>query len=138
MRKLDEWLDLYAQSHKNKLNKRIHYICVPLIMFSLLGILWAIHPLLSVALILAGLVFYVRLSIRLSVVMLFVSLVMLLIIDLMNYLFTICLIIFIISWVFQFIGHHIEGKKPSFLQDLQFLLIGPLWIVNELFIKKEH
>ncbi len=41
--------------------------------------------------------------------------------------------IFIISWVFQFIGHAIEGKKPSFFQDIQYLLIGPLWVIAFLF-----
>jgi len=47
----------------------------------------------------------------------------------------IAVILFVIAWVFQFIGHKIEGKKPSFFKDLQFLLIGPAWIVNQLFSK---
>jgi uncharacterized membrane protein YGL010W len=42
----------------------------------------------------------------------------------------ICLGIFIISWIGQFIGHKIEGKKPSFLDDIKFLLIGPIWLLH--------
>ncbi|MCF6765493.1 DUF962 domain-containing protein [Thiotrichales bacterium 19S3-7] len=137
MRSLEEWLALYAESHQNKINKRIHYICVPLIMFSILGILWAVTPYLAALLVLIGIVYYLRLSVPLAIVMLIISLVMLLIISLMNDRLIICLILFIISWIFQFIGHKYEGKKPSFFQDLQFLFIGPLWIVNELFFKKK-
>ena len=137
MRSLEEWLALYAQSHQNIINKRIHYICVPLIMFSILGILWAITPFLSAIIVLAGVIYYLRLSIPLGVIMFIVSMVMLLIISLMSNRLGICTIIFVISWVLQFVGHKLEGKKPSFFQDLQFLLIGPLWIANELFLKKK-
>ena len=38
--------------------------------------------------------------------------------------------VFVLSWIFQFIGHKIEGKKPSFLKDLQFLLVGPAWLLH--------
>ena len=38
--------------------------------------------------------------------------------------------IFVITWIFQFIGHKIEGKKPSFLKDLQFLLVRPIWLLH--------
>ncbi|TNF65362.1 MAG: DUF962 domain-containing protein [Gammaproteobacteria bacterium] len=136
MRSLEEWLALYAQSHQNKINKRIHYICVPLIMFSILGILWAITPFLSAVVVLFGVIYYLRLSIPLGVIMFIASIVMLLIISLMTNRLGICIIIFVVSWILQFIGHKLEGKKPSFFQDLQFLLIGPLWIANELFLKK--
>jgi uncharacterized membrane protein YGL010W len=46
-----------------------------------------------------------------------------------------CSFVFIISWIAQFWGHKIEGKKPSFLQDLAFLLIGPLWVTRFLYKK---
>ena len=45
-------------------------------------------------------------------------------------LWKVSLIIFIIAWIGQFIGHKIEGKKPSFFQDIQFLLIGPAWLIG--------
>jgi uncharacterized membrane protein YGL010W len=50
-------------------------------------------------------------------------------------LWIICLAIFVLAWIGQFYGHHIEGKKPSFLKDLQFLLIGPAWVIHKLFGK---
>lgn len=37
--------------------------------------------------------------------------------------------IFVVAWIAQFYGHHVEGKKPSFFADLQFLMIGPLWLL---------
>jgi uncharacterized membrane protein YGL010W len=45
------------------------------------------------------------------------------------------LLIFILAWVGQFIGHKIEGMKPSFFQDLQFLLVGPMWLMHFVFKK---
>jgi uncharacterized membrane protein YGL010W len=45
--------------------------------------------------------------------------------------------LFSVAWIGQFYGHKVEGKKPSFFQDLQFLLIGPAWVVENLFAKKK-
>ena len=132
MKSLDEWLDEYAQSHQNKTNKIIHYIFVPLIMFSLLGILLSISIWLMSLLILISMIFYTRLSPQLAIYMLSICMVMIVILFQIPHLFFVCLIIFIISWIFQFIGHKLEGKKPSFLKDLQFLLVGPLWILNQI------
>jgi uncharacterized membrane protein YGL010W len=50
------------------------------------------------------------------------------------WLFSIC--VFIVAWIGQFYGHKIEGKKPSFLKDLQFLMIGPAWVLENIFTKK--
>jgi uncharacterized membrane protein YGL010W len=50
-------------------------------------------------------------------------------------LWLVCLVIFVIAWIGQFIGHNIEGKKPSFLTDLKFLLIGPIWLLHFIFKK---
>jgi uncharacterized membrane protein YGL010W len=43
--------------------------------------------------------------------------------------------VFVVAWIAQFVGHHIEGKRPSFLTDLAYLLIGPAWIVAKLLRK---
>ena len=43
--------------------------------------------------------------------------------------------IFVIAWIGQFIGHKIEGKKPSFLEDLQFLMVGPAWLLSFIYKK---
>ncbi len=139
-----EWFDKYGESHQNPTNKTIHWICIPLIMFSLMGMLWTIplpasiqvHPLINFGtfLILGALIFYLRLSIPLALGMLFVGSAMLY----GNYvlsqntekLFLISFAIFFLAWVGQFIGHKIEGKKPSFFEDLQFLLVGPMWLLG--------
>ena len=44
-------------------------------------------------------------------------------------------VVFFIAWVAQFVGHKIEGKKPSFFQDLQFLLVGPAWLLQFVYKK---
>jgi uncharacterized membrane protein YGL010W len=47
----------------------------------------------------------------------------------------ICLTLFVVAWIGQFIGHKIEGKKPSFFKDVQFLLIGPAWLLSKVYRK---
>ena len=151
MREIDRLLSIYGESHKNKTNKLIHWVCVPAIMFSLTGLImhipfftdvtfiknWA-----AVALILA-LFYYFKLSVVMFLGFLSVgSFILYFNLQLMRY----CaiencnsamtlLVIFIVAWIGQFIGHKIEGRKPSFLQDLQFLLIGPAWLLHFIFNK---
>ena len=143
MNSAQEWLDAYSESHKNAINKRIHWICVPLIMLSLLGILWPIQiPFIFVSeyfnfctmLIVVVSFYYFRLSAPMGTGMLLISLAMIFAIKFINqyeYNTNPYIIIFISSWIGQFTGHKIEGKKPSFFKDLQFLLIGPLWVLAQ-------
>jgi len=140
MRSLEQWLSEYAVSHQHPTNKKIHNICVPLIMFSLLGMLWAIpspHEYVNWAIVfsLICLIFYFSLALKAGVLMVSVLIPMvggLYLIEKNQWpLLWISVGIFIVSWVGQFIGHKIEGKKPSFFQDLQFLLIGPLWVFQK-------
>ncbi len=133
MKAIDQWFEEYGESHRNPVNKLLHWICVPLITFSVLGILWSIHPWISVLAVALSLAFYVSLSWRIAAVMLVLSLVMLGILASMTHVFIPSVAIFIIAWVGQFIGHHLEGKKPSFFKDVQFLLIGPIWLLGFLF-----
>jgi uncharacterized membrane protein YGL010W len=77
--------------------------------------------------------FYVMLSWRIAAVMLAFSVLMLLILASMNYVLVPSIAIFVLAWIGQFIGHHLEGKKPSFFKDVQFLLIGPIWLIGALF-----
>ena len=133
MKAIDQWFDEYGESHHNPTNKLLHWICVPLITFSVLGILWAIHPWASILAVALALAFYATLSWRITAAMLVLSLIMLLILSMMTYVFITCVAIFIMAWVGQFIGHHLEGKKPSFFKDLQFLLIGPIWLLGFIF-----
>lgn len=145
MKKINSLLDQYGESHKNGTNKLIHWICVPAIFFSIVGLVsiipfpweinifdginlsWALFALILV------LLYYVSLSVPLSLGMFLFSIGCLFLCSQINgskYSLWIYIGIFAVSWVFQFIGHNIEGKKPSFLQDIQFLLIGPAWLMH--------
>ena len=146
MKSIQNWLDDYSVSHRNPVNKRIHWICVPLIMLSALGFLWGIpRPSVFAAygayanwatlFILASLIYYALLSPRLAAGMLLVSAIMCLLLQGLALLpwplWWSCLAIFVGAWIGQFIGHKIEGRKPSFFKDLQFLLIGPVWLLAD-------
>ncbi len=147
MRNVNALLNEYSESHQNRINKKIHWVCVPAIMFSLLGILWSlpfpvkISPLINWAtvLITLSIIYYFFLSWKLAIGMFFSSLFMILILRWMDGftvpLWQFAVAIFIMAWVGQFVGHHIEGKRPSFLRDIQFLLIGPVWLLVDIYRK---
>ncbi len=133
---LEEWFDEYGKSHRNSTNKAIHWVCVPVILFSILGIFWLVSSSLTIALVFLCCLFYWRLSVRLAIAMTVTMLAMLMLVSIIESVaLPIVLTLFVLAWIGQFIGHHIEGKKTSFFQDLQFLLIGPLWVVAFLFRK---
>jgi len=154
MKSLNQWFDEYAVSHQNPTNKTIHYFCVPAIFFSIIGLLMSIpseflakhlklhQPIIenwaAVVLVLV-LLFYMRLSVAMAAKIAVFALICLV----LNYyigqfvsLNIFSIVVFGIAWIGQFYGHKIEGKKPSFLKDLQFLMIGPAWVVQNLFSKK--
>ena len=151
MKPIQNWLDDYAESHRNPTNIKIHWICVPLIMLSIIGLLANIQlnvEILSaypqynhagMILVLFGSIYYYFLSKSLLLGMIPVSIIMLMIISWFSTfsypLWLTSLLIFVISWVGQFYGHKIEGKKPSFFKDIQFLMIGPLWLLSKLYRK---
>jgi uncharacterized membrane protein YGL010W len=154
MKTAQEYFDEYAVSHQNETNQTIHYICVPLIFFSVIGLLMSIpttllentfglyNPLLENWAVVVGVIisiFYLRLGFWYFTEMLFVILVSIIgnfwLGNTVNLLYA-SLIIFIFAWIGQFYGHKIEGAKPSFLKDLEFLLIGPLWVIQKLNKKK--
>jgi len=146
MNKVDTLLAEYGESHQNRINKKIHWVCVPAIMFSLLGILWSIpfpikiSPLINWAtvLIISAVIYYFFLSLKLAIGMFVNSLIMILILQWVNdflVLWQLAITIFIVAWIGQFIGHHIEGKRPSFFRDIQFLLIGPVWLLADVYRK---
>jgi uncharacterized membrane protein YGL010W len=150
MKTAKEYFDEYAESHQNKTNQSLHYICVPLIFFSIIGLLMSIpatpikntinlsNPLLenwAVIVALAISIFYMRLGFWYLIEILFVILISIianfLLGNMINLLYA-SITIFVLAWAGQFYGHKIEGKKPSFLKDLEFLLIGPLWVIQKL------
>jgi uncharacterized membrane protein YGL010W len=134
-RQIDVLLAKYSESHLNPTNEVIHFVCIPLIVFSFLGMLWAAHPLAALAVTVVSLVYYVRLSVPFALGMLLMSGAMLWILSILPqaWMLEISLGIFVVAWIGQFIGHKIEGKKPSFFEDLRFLLIGPLFVLSFLY-----
>lgn len=150
MKNLDQWLSEYGESHQNVTNKNIHRVCVPLIMMSLLGLMGEIptpevlgqYQLnFSHSFVILAMAFYLSLSLTFSGLMVVVVGPMLVINHFVqmnlasSHVLILWITVFVLAWIGQFVGHKIEGKKPSFFQDLAFLLIGPLWIVAPLFSK---
>lgn len=148
MRKIDRLLSEYGESHQNPTNKLIHWICVPAIFLSIVGLIWSIPsdslrfvlgsgPYINWAtLVLFGvLLYYLRISVPLALGMLVFGAVCLFLIHQMEVylpipIWAVSLGIFVVAWIGQFYGHKVEGKKPSFLKDLQFLLVGPAWLMH--------
>ena len=145
MKTLDQWLSEYETSHRHPTNQKIHKLAVPSITFSLLGLLWcAPVPSLFSAIsylnwctlfALFATLFYVRLSFKWALMMLLQVAFWFALIFLVNNTikensWKFYSAIFLVAWVLQFIGHKIEGKKPSFFKDLLFLLIGPIWVMK--------
>lgn len=125
----------YSESHRHPTNEVIHFICVPAIVFSFLGMIWAAHPLAALVVVLISLMYYLTLSATFAAGMLLMSGVMLWILYLLpqTQVLYLSIAVFVIAWIGQFIGHKIEGKKPSFFDDLRFLLIGPLFVLGFLY-----
>ena len=144
MKTIDEWFAEYSKDHQHSTNQKIHYVCVPAILYAVLGILWVL-PNFQVAgvdihwnyLLIAGAcVFYFLLDFKMGLFMLLLTALIsrsFLTLDQMGIpVFEFNLAIFIIAWIGQFYGHKLEGAKPSFLTDLTYLFIGPLWVVKKL------
>lgn len=147
---VSDWLNEYGASHRNPLNKRLHWICVPLIALSVVGFLWsapvpasaaAISPFLNwgALFLLAIIVYYFTLSVSLALGMILFSALLMLVTYALSQLaaplWLTSLIIFVLAWIGQFVGHHYEGARPAFFKDLQFLLIGPLWLMAHLYAR---
>ncbi len=149
MRRIDHLLEEYGFSHRHPTNKIIHWVCVPAIFFSIVGLIYSIPagPMLefnsilgdfanwATLILLLVFFYYYSLSPPLALGMLLFSASCLalssflsLILPFPFWLF--CILLFVLAWILQFYGHKIEGKKPSFFKDLQFLLIGPAWLMH--------
>ena len=146
MRTFDQWMSEYEVSHRNPVNKKIHMVCVPVILFTVIGFLWCIprpaffgeNPFINWATITCAtwLIFYLTLNFKMFLGMLVQMLVMFVITQKIyetGILLPLSAIVFVIAWIGQFYGHKIEGKKPSFINDIFFLLIGPLWVTRYLY-----
>lgn len=135
-RRVDQLLAHYGESHRHPTNELIHYTAIPLIMLSLVGLIYALHPLAAYLFVAASMVYYARLSLSFFLTMLAGSALMLALIHAMGeQRVAICASIFVVAWIFQFIGHKIEGKKPSFFEDIQYLWVGPLFVLSRLYTR---
>ena len=151
---MQDWFDAYGESHQNPINKLVHWICVPTIFFTIIGLLscvplwgepifpqsWIPYLHLGTLLLFFGLLFYFRKSFVMGIGMLVVSVCILYGVKVVNLSFPedvlwVYLVLFVTAWIGQFIGHKIEGVKPSFFDDLKFLLIGPGWLLSYVFEK---
>jgi uncharacterized membrane protein YGL010W len=145
MRSVDAWLNEYGESHRNPTNKAIHWICVPAIVWSVTALLWSIPSPAgwlnwAVVVALAAMAWYILLSPKLA---LGIGVFLAACLALCAWvawafaapLWLIAVVVFVAAWIGQFIGHHIEGKKPSFFKDLQFLLVGPAWLMGFVYRK---
>ena len=145
-REVDRWLGSYSEDHRNPTNILIHWICVPLILWTVIALLWVVPVpallgragLWAAVAMFAALSFYLRLSRALGLAM-FVAFVALGLITEALYrwlgpaaLMWLAISVFVVAWIAQFVGHKVEGKRPSFLTDLAYLLIGPAWIVAKI------
>lgn len=153
MRKIDALLEEYGASHKNAFNKKVHWICVPLIFWSVVALLYSIpndhltyifgvgfFDNWAVIVLFFALIYYFTLSVPLALgLFVFAALCILVARAISGWdvlpLWAVGLIVFFLAWLGQFYGHKVEGKKPSFLKDLQFLLIGPAWLLHFIYKK---
>ena len=138
---LEQKLLHYAESHRNRRNVLIHCVCVPAIVFAVVGGLVAINPVVAGIALIAAVIYYAfidpdrMVALRAAAAMAAVLAAMLALWTLVippSAILPLALGIFVIAWIGQFVGHHIEGRKPSFFDDLRYLLVGPLFVMQEM------
>jgi len=146
MRTMQDWLDSYSNDHQNPTNRLFHWFCVPPIVWSVIALLWTIpvpaalfRPgTVAVAVMVLAFYWYWKHSRRLAIALLIAFALLGLLTNLLYYrlgaasLCWLAIGVFVVAWIGQFIGHQFEGRRPSFLTDLSYLLIGPAWLMAKL------
>ncbi|MES2310722.1 MAG: Mpo1-like protein [Pseudomonadota bacterium] len=146
MRTMQDWLDSYSNDHQNPTNRLFHWLCVPPIVWSVIALLWTIpvpatlfRPgTVAVAVMVLAFYWYWKHSHRLAIALLIAFALLGLLTNLLYYrlgaasLCWLAIGVFVVAWIGQFIGHQFEGRRPSFLTDLSYLLIGPAWLMAKL------
>lgn len=149
MRTAEQWFSEYGESHQNAVNKAIHWIAVPLIYATVVGLFWSIPQPdwmaqigwlnWAVVALVPTMLFYLVMSLPVGLGMIGLSALCLWACTALEAAGQSVLWwsvgVFVVAWIFQFVGHHVEGKKPSFFKDVQFLLIGPAWVIGFLYRK---
>lgn len=119
----------YASHHQTKGNKWFHRFGIPIIMLTLIGMLTRV-PVAAIALIVASEIVYAILDWRLAAIMLVVSVAFYFIGAAIPFWINVAL--FVVGWILQFVGHSVyERRSPAFLTNALHLLVGPLWILND-------
>jgi uncharacterized membrane protein YGL010W len=146
MRTMQDWLDSYSNDHQNPTNRLFHWLCVPPIVWSVIALLWTIpvpatlfRPgTVAVAVMVLAFYWYWKHLHRLAIALLIAFALLGLLTNLLYYrlgaasLCWLAIGVFVVAWIGQFIGHQFEGRRPSFLTDLSYLLIGPAWLMAKL------
>jgi uncharacterized membrane protein YGL010W len=146
MRTMQDWLDSYSADHQNPINQRLHWLCVPPIVWSVIALLWTIpvparflQPgAWAVLAMVLAFAWYWKRSHRLGGALLLAFAALALLTGLLfnqlgaaNLRWS-ALAVFVVAWIGQFVGHQFEGRRPSFLTDLSYLLVGPAWLMEKL------
>lgn len=148
VRPVDRFFDAYSEDHRDATNQRLHVVCVPAIVWSLLALAHCVplgggapSGLLAAVLAVVAVAFWCWLSLPLGIgagiamALSFWSVAMLHEMLGGGGLALVGAVVFVAAWVGQFIGHHIEGRRPSFFTDLVYLMIGPVWVLAKGFRK---
>lgn len=143
MKTITEHLAGYAAYHRDRRNIMTHLVGIPLIVVAIEILLsrptWFIADfMLSPAIIVSAIaaLFYLKLDVALGILM---TLLLSLSVWLGSHVAMLetalwlswGIGLFVVGWIFQFIGHYFEGRKPAFVDDIMGLAIGPLFVVAE-------
>lgn len=141
-----DWLDGYSRDHQHPIHQLLQWVCVPLLAWSALAMMWAI-PVpqawfrpgsWAVLAIVLAFTWYWKYSRRLATALLVVLVIFALSCDWLFQqsdparLLQLGVAVFMTAVIGQFIGYLIEGRRPSFLSDPTYLLIGPAWLMDKL------
>lgn len=146
MRSVNDWFGSYSRDHRNPTNRAIHWLCVPVILWCVIALLWLVPVpdwlgragFWAAVAMFGAFLFYFRMSRSLGLAMALTFIVLALVTEGLyriletEGLLLLAVVLFVLAWIGQFIGHKIEGAKPSFFTDLAYLLIGPAWLVGKI------
>lgn len=145
MRSIHDWFGAYSADHQHPANRTLHWICVPIITWCVVAALWVVPVPAGIGRagfwafvgMFVAYLFYARLSRPIAYGMALAFIACGLLAELgyralgVHGLLMLAGSLFVLAWIGQFVGHAIEGRRPSFLTDLQYLLIGPAWLMGK-------
>jgi uncharacterized membrane protein YGL010W len=137
MKTLTDYLNHYSESHRHPTNIKIHNICVPAIYISVVALLAQVqifgkYNFISAVIAMSALYYHFKFkNLNLFLISIFAPCVIAAASLYVPYATFVFGGIFVAAWIGQFYGHKIEGKKPSFFEDLQYFLIGPVWVLHK-------